>query len=458
MKGESLPQHVLTQLRQSVRPGETVCCALSGGADSVCLLRCLLELRQTLSITVTAVHVNHQLRGAESDRDQRFCETLCQKYGVVLHGYTVDVAAYAAREQISIELAARQCRYAAFAQVQADWIATAHTASDNLETLIHRLTRGASLHGLTAIPPVNGRFLRPMLYVTREVVEAYLKQLEQSYMTDSTNLTDAYTRNRIRHQIVPVLRQLNPSVERTVSYTIRSLRREDDYLAQQTEEAYWQCRQGEHTLGGLEQLHPALRFRCLARLLEEHALPYDAPLLERLEQLIQSGGRWNLSGNVYALAKPGMITIETLPERPQEPKPVPLKIGENRLYSGFVFTAKLADGERWRKDRIVHEKFANYCLDYDKIKGNLFLCPRPYGARIQLCGRTFTSSLKKCIQASVPRERRSTLHTLMDDEGVVFAEYIGIAQRVRPDAATKRLLVLEVTAEQIKPVEETKYE
>ncbi|MFR6497044.1 MAG: ATP-binding protein [Ruminococcus sp.] len=111
----------------------------------------------------------------------------------------VNAAARAAVEQCSEELAARMCRYEAFAQVQADWIATAHTASDNLETLVHRMVRGASLHGLTAIPPRNGRFLRPLLRITREQVETHLAALEQTYVTDSTNLTDDYTRNRIRH-------------------------------------------------------------------------------------------------------------------------------------------------------------------------------------------------------------------------------------------------------------------
>ena len=286
MRADALPRAVLEQLREldCVLPGQTVCCALSGGADSVCLLRCLLELRQRLGITVTAVHVNHHLRGAESDRDAQFCRRLCAALGVRLTVLDVNAAARAAVEQCSEELAARMCRYEAFAQVQADWIATAHTASDNLETLVHRMVRGASLHGLTAIPPRNGRFLRPLLRITREQVETYLAALEQTYVTDSTNLTDDYTRNRIRHHIIPAMQALNPAAERTVSYTLRSLRREDDFLTQQAAAAYHCCHTAENTLDGLEQLHPALRFRCIAMLLEECGFSCDAPLLERLEQ------------------------------------------------------------------------------------------------------------------------------------------------------------------------------
>ena len=250
MRADALPRAVLEQLREldCVLPGQTVCCALSGGADSVCLLRCLLELRQRLGITVTAVHVNHHLRGAESDRDAQFCRRLCAALGVRLTVLDVNAAARAAVEQCSEELAARMCRYEAFAQVQADWIATAHTASDNLETLVHRMVRGASLHGLTAIPPRNGRFLRPLLRITREQVETHLAALEQTYVTDSTNLTDDSTRNRIRHHIVPAMQALNPAAERTVSYTLRSLRREDNFLTQQASAAYRCCHTAENTL------------------------------------------------------------------------------------------------------------------------------------------------------------------------------------------------------------------
>ena len=273
MRADAISRAVLEQLRElhCLEPEQTVCCALSGGADSVCLLRCLLELRPVLGITITAVHVNHHLRGAESERDRAFCQQLCAGLGVRLAVYDVNPAARAAQEHCSEELAARECRYAAFAQVQADWIATAHTASDNLETAVHRLVRGASLHGLTAIPPKNGRFLRPLLRVTRRQVEQYLESLGQTYVTDSTNLTDAYTRNRIRHQVIPALEQLNPSVERTVSYTLRSLRREDDFLHQQAQAAYAKCHTGKNTLSGLETLHEALQFRCIAMLLEEAA-------------------------------------------------------------------------------------------------------------------------------------------------------------------------------------------
>ncbi len=446
MRADALPRTVGEQLREldAVQPGQTVCCALSGGADSVCLLRCLLALRRELEITVTAVHVNHHLRGSESDRDADFCRHLCEALGVRLAVLDVNAAARGAAEHCSAELAARLCRYEAFAQVAADWIATAHTASDNLETLVHRMTRGASLHGLTAIPPVNGRLLRPLLTVTRQQAEAYLEALGQDYVTDSTNLTDDYTRNKIRHRIIPVLRTLNPAAERTAAYTLRSLRREDDYLMEQAKAAYARCHTCRDGLTGLDTLHPALRFRCLALLLEELGCACDAPLLERLERLTRQGGRWNLSGDVYALGKPGALRIVSMPAPPSKPGAVKLRLGENVLFPGFLFRAQISPMDESEKVRNIHRKFANVSLDYDKIKGEIFLRARQPGDRMTLPGRGFTSSLKKLIQANLPPERRAFAHVLADASGVIYAEGAGCAARVCPDADTRRLLVLEI--------------
>ena len=185
-----------------VQPGDTVTVALSGGADSTALLLGLLALREQLGISLRAVHVNHHLRGAESDRDAAFCAQLCEERQVPFFLGTCDVATYAAqRKHTSCEMAARELRYA---QLEAlcppgSKIATAHTASDNTETVLERLTRGTGLAGLCGIPPIRGRIIRPLLYVTRPQILGFLAQQHQSYVTDSTNAQDAFFRNRLRH-------------------------------------------------------------------------------------------------------------------------------------------------------------------------------------------------------------------------------------------------------------------
>ena len=172
--------------------------ALSGGADSTALLLSL----QACGCELAAAHLNHCLRGSESDRDEDFVRALCARLGVPLTVERADVRAHAAAQGCGIEEAARSLRYAflerAADAVGADWIATAHTADDNLETVLFHLTRGTGTRGMAGIPPRRGRIIRPLLGATRTEIEAYLAGKGEPYVTDSSNLTDAHTRNRIR--------------------------------------------------------------------------------------------------------------------------------------------------------------------------------------------------------------------------------------------------------------------
>lgn len=204
--------------------GTTLLVALSGGADSVALLRVLLRL----GYACHAAHCNFHLRGEESNRDEAFCRTLCQTLGVELHVTHFDTHEYAARQGISIEMAARELRYAWFdglcRKYAYPFVAVAHHRDDAVETLLLNLVRGTGLAGLTGIRPVNGRVVRPLLGVSRAEVMAYLKALAQDYVTDSTNLQDEYVRNKIRLQILPLLEKINPQVREKISSTIHHLR------------------------------------------------------------------------------------------------------------------------------------------------------------------------------------------------------------------------------------------
>lgn len=216
--------------------GAHVVCAVSGGADSVAMLHCLCALRAELGITVSAAHFNHRLRGVESDRDEAFVRTLCQTLGVSLSVSGADVAAHAARTGESVEEAARELRYAFFAQLDG-LIATAHTADDNLETLLLNLTRGTSLRGLCGIPPKRERIVRPMLCLTRREIEAYLAENALAHVEDSTNAAPDARRNRIRQEVVPLLRRENPSLAQTALRGSLLLRQDEDYLERTAEAA-----------------------------------------------------------------------------------------------------------------------------------------------------------------------------------------------------------------------------
>lgn len=203
--------------------GDKVLVALSGGADSVALLRVLLQL----GYACEAAHCNFHLRGEESVRDERFVRDLAERLGVLLHVTHFDTQAYAASKGISIEMAARELRYAWFAErlqaCGAKVVAVAHHRDDSVETFLLNLVRGTGIDGLQGIRPVNGAVVRPLLCVSRAEILDYLTSLGQDYVTDSTNLQDEFMRNKLRLHVIPLLETLNPSVSETIAETARRL-------------------------------------------------------------------------------------------------------------------------------------------------------------------------------------------------------------------------------------------
>lgn len=203
--------------------GEKVIVALSGGADSVCLLRVLLKL----GYSVVAAHCNFHLRGEESDRDEAFVRDLCRKFGVELFVKQFDTRAYSSDNHVSIEMAARELRYQWFEKLRMEQGATnivvAHHEDDVAETLLMNLVRGTGIQGVSGIAYRNGNIVRPMLDVSRADILAYLGCIEQPYVTDSTNLEDDCKRNIVRLNIIPELRRLNPSASHSIAQSARRL-------------------------------------------------------------------------------------------------------------------------------------------------------------------------------------------------------------------------------------------
>jgi tRNA(Ile)-lysidine synthase len=225
--------------RSNIHPGDRICVAISGGADSVALLLALhaanATARESLGIGLSAVHIHHGLRGEEADADQRFVEDLCIAFDIPLHLHQTSVPDRVAHTRETIEEAARAVRYDYFTTLltsgHADSILTAHTLDDQSETVIMKLLRGAWTEGLSAIHPivtlVKGKILRPFLNTRRADIEAYLNELNQPWRNDSTNIDTAYTRNKIRHELLPQLRTYNPNLDQTLA-NLAELAREEE--------------------------------------------------------------------------------------------------------------------------------------------------------------------------------------------------------------------------------------
>ena len=196
--------------------------ALSGGADSVALTRILI----TLGYHCEAAHCNFELRGEESDRDEDFVRNFCRSLNIKCHSIHFETRRYAAQQSISIEMAARELRYNWFSKIHEESdcqvVAVAHHKDDSVETMLLNLIRGTGINGLLGIRPKNGNVVRPLLCASRQEVVAYLHRMNQTYVTDSTNLEDEYTRNKIRLNLLPLMEEINPSVKdglvKTASY------------------------------------------------------------------------------------------------------------------------------------------------------------------------------------------------------------------------------------------------
>lgn len=221
------------RLRES--RAKSILIAVSGGADSVALLRACLNVAPRLDMRVEAVNCNFHLRGAESDSDSAFVADLCEKLGVRLHALHYDVAAHIASHRgMSTEMACRELRYADFRRIAAvegfDRIAVAHNADDDIETLLLNLLRGSGTHGLRGMDADNGTIIRPLLSATRAEIEQYLANLGQDYVTDSSNLTSGYRRNFLRREVIPLLESRWPGARKAIRRTLSILKEEDSIV------------------------------------------------------------------------------------------------------------------------------------------------------------------------------------------------------------------------------------
>jgi len=424
--------------------GDTAVCGLSGGADSVSLLIVLYRLRDTLGIKVEALHVNHCLRGAESDRDEEFCRQLCKSHGIPFTAVSCDVRSYSKERSLSCEEAARELRYGIFREhTKGKKLATAHNADDNLETVILNLIRGSGLKGIAGIVPVRDNIIRPLLAVSREEIESFLRDIGQGYVTDSTNLSDDYTRNRIRHNIIPVMKELNTSMISSSVRSIGTLMKENELIEEMTDRAVL-AHKTDKGYAGLEAEPEVIRRRCIARLLSENGIPYSHQRLEDADRILPEHGRINVSGEMFLVSDDAGIRLERISSDEPQDLSANLIIGDNSIFPGRIIRCELVNCDKEKKFSLVHKNLTFYLLDYDKINGGAILRNRRFGDKIQLPGREFRSSVKKLINETVPKELRSYLHFIEDAEGTIFAERIGIAKRVVPTADTRRLLKITV--------------
>lgn len=381
--------------------GDHIICAVSGGADSVALLFAMYLLKEKLGIRLSAAHFNHHLRGEESDRDEAFVRDFCDRYDIALYAGGGEVVA----GKKGLEAAARDARYA-FLRSLPGTVATAHTADDNAETVLLHLVRGTGLKGLGGIAPVNNGVIRPMLGCTRRDVEDFCAEWCLSYITDSSNETDDFLRNRLRHHVMPLLKEENPRFAENTGAMALRLRQDEDCLARQVPE--------KPEVEALKRLHPAVRNRALERFLKASGVREpEAVHIARVEALLYSekpSARANLPGGVTVARNYGVLECS---------------IGESSLEAQVL----PCPGTLELEDYVITCRYAEEILQSGDTftvlpRGEMVLRSRESGDSIRLSGGS--KSLKKLyIDRKIPAALRRSLPVIADGEGVLGVYTIG---------------------------------
>lgn len=408
--------------------------ALSGGADSHALLHALIPLCSDAGVPIMCAHVNHMLRGAEADADEAFCRRICAEYGVFLEVLRADVPAIAREKGKGFEEAARDVRYAFFAELcekypQYGRVATAHTASDNAETVLFNLSRGGGIRGLCGIPPVRGSIVRPLIYVTREEVIGYCEENSLEYVTDSTNADTEYSRNFIRAEIVPRLDTLYGGFADSAARTSRNLRRDCDYMDSEAKKAFDRLYSDGFPSEELRALHPAIAARVLMLALErESGKKAESVHLDAVLEKLKDGGEpfaLYLPGDTVCRCEQGRLTVKREDKAP-EPYRIPLKNGENVLPDGSkLFVLPENDEKITYSSHKIYNLSIFARVSGDTIEGGVFARSRENGDSYKYGG--ITRKLKKLLNAArLTVRERDILPVVCDGEGIVWVPHFGV--------------------------------
>lgn len=423
---------------------------VSGGADSICLLHIVVGWRR-FGIEPAVVHVMHGIRGDEARRDANFVCEQCKRLNVPFYLVEEDVPALAARQHTGLEETGRQVRYAAFEeykrQLGASYILTAHTASDQVETVLLNVLRGCGTTGLIGIRPLRDGIMRPLLSCTRVEVEDYCNGHNLSFIHDSTNDDTDYTRNALRHWVVPAMHRVNSHTTDAIIRLSHNAAVDEEYLESTAAEALSAAtvKDGLYLRDLFALQHAAIRYRMLRLSLEQRGC---RSMEERHAALINQ----MLNGDGGAVDLPGGYTVRVTDKHVQvllkshtatntEPisvDSIPLSVSFGQ-HTVRIFLCSRAEFEELGK---IHKLFFKYAIDYDTIQGSLQVRRRSAGERIHPSGRGVGKSLKSLMQElTIPADERDSFPVIYDEIGPVLLPGYCCDERVRVSEHTNHYLV-----------------
>lgn len=450
------------QKNHMLQAGDTVVAGISGGADSVCLLFILLKIRERLPLRLTAVHIDHGLR-EESAQDAAFTEGLCRRWGCDFRCIPVNVEAYAAENRISTEEAGRILRYRAFERALEEMgapdgrIAVAHNQNDNAETVLFHLMRGTGLTGLAGISPVRERIIRPLLCMSRRDIEQFLAEKQIPYCIDRTNNEDTYTRNRIRHHILPYAEaEICGQAVSHIYDTSVIIREADAFLKKSALEAFRRCAQERaqeisFTIDAFLRedvfLQKQLLLSALSRLAGSRK-DIAAVHVRLLHELFvrEGNGRVSLPYGVTAYREYETVRLRIEGKEESQPGAVLeeralLIPGRTHWADGLSVISRLFPYE---KSENIPQKTYTKWIDYDKIVKSLVLRTRRQGDYMQVFAGGGRKSLKSyLIDEKIPRAERDRMPLLADGGHIVWAIGGRLSERYKINVQTKTVLEIQ---------------
>jgi len=432
---------------------------VSGGADSMCLLETMRHISYERGLSLAVAHYNHELRGEESDRDETFVMDICEEHGIPFYSGRGNVENYAKKRGLGIEEAARDMRYDFFydlaEQLDAGRIATAHTMDDNTETMIINLARGTGTNGMSGIPPVRDKVIRPLLHTSREEIMAFLSEREIEFVEDSTNSLDLYTRNTVRLKIIPMLKDINPRFNEAASTAAILFRADEEFIADIADLFLLErCMGLTADAADLAVLPFSVSSRVI-RKIYNLGTQGEGSTVFPTENKRAGTLSYNHVRDVLALCAgdnpsasislPGMVVYREYDRvifdaeqkiYSDEFAPVYLSPGDSFIILGLGLKIScksvLYDDSMCKLG--INTSFTSFLFKSLDICGKIAVRPRREGDSIRLCAQSGTKTLKKLfIEKKIPVRKRAYIPVISDDEGVLGIYGLGAGARAVPE-------------------------
>ncbi len=420
--------------------GDHVTVGLSGGADSMCLLYILNELSEELKITVSAAHMNHQIRGDEALRDENFVINYCKDKNITIYTSNADIPALSLQTGESIELTARKKRYEFLQGLNCDKIATAHTGSDRVETLLMNLSRGSGLNGLCSIPPVRDKIIRPLIDITRREIEEFCEVNSVPYINDSSNFSDEYTRNYYRINIIPLFKSINPCFEENALRCINSLNVENSFIfaAAQNELNIRLINNNTLSIKDFCNLQQGLKNRVLMLFFDiNNCCDYETKHINFICDNICNCFSLTLPHNKIISCDANVLCIHKETQHKTRDSVV---VKKNDIYDNEITFQGITLCIR---QQINSTDNCCYIADADKIDTEFSIRHRITGDKFSFAKRHCTKSLKKLFnELKVPVEMRDNIAIIADINGMIFLEQVGVDASRCISEKTKNFLII----------------